>query len=103
MDPGGRVDLGGRGGGDLTMESAPIDLVQSALVTALVVATPILLVALVVGFITALLQAATQVQDQAVSAVPKLLACGLTLLVLAGWMVSKLVTFAQAMFSGGVF
>ena len=38
MDPGGRVDLGGRCGGDLTMESAPIDLVQSALVTALVVA-----------------------------------------------------------------
>jgi flagellar biosynthetic protein FliQ len=103
MDPGGRVDLGGRGGGDLTMESAPIDLVQSALVTALVVATPILLVALVVGLITALLQAATQVQDQAVSAVPKLLACGLALVVLAGWMVSKLVTFAQAMFSGGVY
>ena len=62
MDPRGRVDLGGRGGGDLTMESAPIDLVQSALVTALVVATPILLVALVVGLITALLQAGAEVK-----------------------------------------
>jgi flagellar biosynthetic protein FliQ len=83
------------------MEAAPVDLVQSALLTALVVATPILVVALVVGLVTALVQAATQVQDQAVSVVPKLLACGLALILLAGWMVSKLVTFAQAMFMGG--
>lgn len=83
------------------MGAAPIDLVQSALLTALVVAMPILVVALVVGLVTALVQAATQVQDQDVSVVPKLLACGLALLLLAGWMVSKLVTFAQAMFMGG--
>jgi len=82
------------------MGGSPVDLVQSALVTALVVATPVLLVALVVGLLTALLQAATQVQDQAVSAVPKLVACGIALLVLAGWMVSKLVSFAQSMFAG---
>jgi flagellar biosynthetic protein FliQ len=83
------------------MGGAPVDLVQSALLTALVVAAPVLLVALVVGLVTALVQAATQVQDQAVSAVPKLLACGIAILLLAGWMVSKLVTFAQAMFAGG--
>ena len=79
---------------------APVDLLQSALLTALVVATPVLLVAVVVGLVTAFAQAATQVQDQAVSAVPKLVACGIALLVLAGWMVSKLVSFAQAMFMG---
>ena len=73
---------------------------QAALLTALVVATPVLLVAVVVGLVTAFAQAATQVQDQAVSAVPKLVACGIALLVLAGWMVSKLVSFAQAMFMG---
>ena len=43
------------------MDAAPVDLVQSALLTALVVATPILVVALVVGLVTALVQAATQV------------------------------------------
>ena len=59
-----------------------------------------LLVAVVVGVVTAFAQAATQVQDQAVSAVPKLVACGIALLALAGWMVSKLVSFAQAMFAG---
>jgi flagellar biosynthetic protein FliQ len=80
--------------------ASPVDLVQAALLTALVVATPVLLVAVVVGLVTAFAQAATQVQDQAVSAVPKLVACGIALLVLAGWMVSKLVSFAQAMFMG---
>jgi flagellar biosynthetic protein FliQ len=79
---------------------APVDLVQSAILTALVVAAPVLLVAVVVGLLTAVAQAATQVQDQAVSAVPKLVACGLAVLVLAGWMVSKLVTFAQQLFAG---
>jgi flagellar biosynthetic protein FliQ len=80
--------------------ASPVDLVQAALLTALVVAAPVLVVALVVGIVTALAQAATQVQDQAVSAVPKLLACGVALLALAGWMVSKLVSFAQSMFAG---
>lgn len=80
--------------------AAPVDLVQAALVTVLVVSAPVLLVAAVVGLVSAFLQSATQVQDQAVSSVPRLLACGIALLVLAGWMVSKLVTFAQAMFGG---
>lgn len=79
---------------------APIDLVQSAVLTALVVAAPVLLVAVVVGLVTAVAQAATQVQDQAVSTVPKLLACGVAVLLLAGWMVSKLVSFAQQLFAG---
>jgi flagellar biosynthetic protein FliQ len=60
----------------------------------------VLLVAAAVGLVSAFLQSATQVQDQAVSSVPRLLACGIALLVLAGWMVSKLVSFAQAMFGG---
>ena len=80
--------------------AAPVDLVQAALATALVVAAPVLLVAAVVGLVAAVLQAATQVQDHAVSAVPRLLACGVALLLLAGWMVSKLVSFAQEMFGG---
>jgi flagellar biosynthetic protein FliQ len=79
---------------------APVDLLQSALLTALVVALPVLLVAVAVGLVAAVLQAATQVQDHAVSAVPRLVACALALLALAGWMVSKLVGFAQAMFAG---
>jgi flagellar biosynthetic protein FliQ len=83
------------------MDAVPVDLLKSALITALVVAGPVLLVALAVGVVMALVQAATQVQDQAIATVPKLVACGLAILALAGWMVAKLVDFAQAMFAGG--
>lgn len=83
------------------MGTAPVELVQSALVTALLVSAPVLVVAFAVGILVSLFQAASQVQDQAVSAVPKLLACGIAILLLAGWMVARLVDFAQAMFAGG--
>jgi flagellar biosynthesis protein FliQ len=79
---------------------APVELLREALVVALVVSLPVLAVAVAVGLITAVLQSATQVQDQSVSAVPRLVACAIALLVLAGWMVTKLVSFAQSMFAG---
>lgn len=69
--------------------------------TTLVIAGPILLIALAVGVVMALVQAATQVQDQAVSTVPKLLACGAAIALLAGWMASRLVAFAIQMWGGG--
>jgi flagellar biosynthesis protein FliQ len=79
---------------------APVELLREALVMALVVSLPVLAVAVAVGLVTAVVQSATQVQDQSVSAVPRLVACAIALLALAGWMVSKLVSFAQAMFAG---
>jgi flagellar biosynthetic protein FliQ len=82
------------------MEAAPVDLIREAIMTALVVAAPVLLVALLVGLVMALIQAATQVQDQAVSTVPKLLACGAALALLAAWMATRLVSFAVQMFGG---
>lgn len=82
------------------MTEAPVELLREALLVAMVVSLPVLAVAVAVGLVTAIVQSATQVQDQSVSAVPRLLACAVALLVLAGWMVSKLVSFAQAMFAG---
>ena len=82
------------------MTEAPVELLREALLMAMVVSLPILTVAVAVGLVTAVVQSATQVQDQSVSAVPRLVACAIALLVLAGWMVSKLVSFAQAMFAG---
>jgi len=81
------------------MDAAPGELLQSAIALAVWVALPVLAVALAVGVITAIVQAGTQVQDAAVSAVPKLLACAVALLVVAGWMVARLVDFARDMFA----
>jgi flagellar biosynthetic protein FliQ len=81
------------------MDAAPGELLQSALAVAFWVSLPVLLVALAVGVITAIVQAGTQVQDSAVSAVPKLVACAVALLAVAGWMVARLVDFAQDLFA----
>ena len=50
-----------------------IELVRHALVIALLIAAPILAVGLIVGVIVSLFQAVTQVQDQTVSLIPKLI------------------------------
>ena len=58
-----------------------VTLVQQALLTALIVAAPILLVGMAVGLLIGLAQALTQVQDQTVSFVPKIIAIFITMLI----------------------
>jgi len=70
------------------------DLWHSGLVTAAWVAAPFLLVALGVGFITSLLQAATQLQENAISFVPKVVAAALVLVLAGPWLLSNLTHFA---------
>ena len=66
-----------------------------AMKIAIAVAAPLLLVALVTGLIISILQAATQIHEQTLSFVPKLLAA-FAMLGLAGpWMISTLVDFIR--------
>lgn len=78
------------------MDSATlIDLLRQAFVTAGVLLTPVLVAALVVGIFISLLQAVTQVQDQAISFVPKLIAVGIVLMALMPWMTDYYVEYAS--------
>lgn len=74
----------------LTME-----LARQAIITAGILVMPVLLVALAVGCLMSLLQAVTQVQDGAISFVPKLLAVGTVLMVGMPWMSETLVDYAR--------
>ena len=49
-----------------------IDLAREALSTAMLVGAPVLLVGVVVGLVISLIQALTQIQDQTISFVPKI-------------------------------
>ncbi len=71
------------------------DLWHSGLVTAAWVAGPFLLVALGVGFITSLLQAATQLQENAISFVPKMVAAALVLVLAGPWLLGHLTQFTS--------
>lgn len=65
-----------------------IDIAQRALETMVVTAMPFLLAAVVVGIVIGLFQAITQLQDQALSFVPKLLALVVVLFFTGSWVLN---------------
>jgi flagellar biosynthetic protein FliQ len=78
------------------MDTAVImDLCRSALVSAIVIAAPLLLVGLVVGLVVSLFQALTQIQDQTVAFVPKILAMAVALVACMPWLMSRMVEFTR--------
>jgi flagellar biosynthesis protein FliQ len=68
---------------------------RDGLLTLLTVCTPLLLVVLVVGLVVSILQAATQIHEQTLSFVPKLLAAFATLGIAGPWMLSTLVDYIR--------
>ena len=77
--------------------SLAVDLGREALWVAVKLSFPILLSALVVGALISVLQAATQLQDQTLAFVPKLVAVVLTLLALGPVLAAQLVRFTHAL------
>lgn len=73
---------------------AVLSLGREALWLALALSAPAVLAALLVGLVVSLLSAATQIQDQTITAVPKLAAVYLVLLVCGAWLLRELVHHA---------
>ncbi len=72
-----------------------ISLGESALTTTLMIALPLLGAGLVVGVVISIVQAVTQIQEQTLSFVPKLLAMAAVLVVLGPWMLDVLTAFTR--------
>ncbi len=75
-----------------------VDLCRSTLMAAVVIAAPLLLVGMAAGLLVGLLQALTQVQDQTVSFVPKILAMAGVLIACLPWLVTRMVEFTRTVF-----
>lgn len=75
-----------------------IDITQRAMVVAATVGLPVLAVCLIVGLITSIFETATQIHEQSLSFVPKLIAVLLVLAVAGGWMVNTLSDFTRQVF-----
>lgn len=69
-------------------EEAIIDLLREAFLVALKLSAPLLLVSLGVGLLISLFQAATQIHEQTLTFVPKLIVVGVILILLAPWMMT---------------
>jgi len=72
-----------------------VDLAREALLTASLVAAPVLLAGMLVGLAVGLIQALTQIQEQTVAFVPKLVAMALTLGLSLPWVLSRLLDYAH--------
>jgi len=68
---------------------------RQALELMLIIAAPLLLVALGTGLVVSFFQAITQLNEQTLSFLPKLVAVALTMIVAGPWMVSTLVDYLQ--------
>jgi len=76
-----------------------IDIVREALLTVIILALPTLAVALLVGLTVGLLQATTQVQEQSLAFVPKIIAVLVSLAITAPWLIRVITEFTSKIFS----
>jgi len=76
-----------------------IDIIREALFTVIILALPTLAVALLVGLTVGLLQATTQVQEQSLAFVPKIIAVLVSLAVTAPWLIRVITEFTTKIFS----
>jgi flagellar biosynthetic protein FliQ len=76
-----------------------LDTVRAALLETLIISAPILGAGLLVGLIISLLQAVTQVQEQTLSFVPKIVVMILVAVILLAWIAERMLAFAGAMFT----
>lgn len=82
------------------MEQAQvIKVMQDAITTIMVVSAPVLIVGMVVGIIVSIFQATTQINEQSLAFVPKIIAIFLALLVFGGWILTNLNEFTLRMYS----
>lgn len=75
-----------------------VDLARNTVLLALVLAAPMLVVALGVGLIVSVLQAVTQIQEQTLAFVPKLVAVAAVFLVALPWMLQLAVRYTTELF-----
>jgi flagellar biosynthesis protein FliQ len=77
-----------------------VDLIRQALTVALLVASPLLLTALAVGILVSLIQAVTQIQEQTLTFIPKLLSMAVIFVILLPWSISQLVQYLVGVLQG---
>lgn len=81
----------------MTIQSS-LDVLREAFVTIMTVAGPVLLIALVIGLVISVIQAATQIQEQTLSFVPKVLAVIGSLIIFGNFMLNSIIAYTEKIF-----
>lgn len=75
-----------------------VDLARNAVILALLIAGPMLVVALLIGLTVSVLQAVTQIQEQTLAFVPKLVGVSVVFLLALPWVLQLLVKYTTELF-----
>jgi flagellar biosynthetic protein FliQ len=75
-----------------------VDLARNAIMLALLIAGPMLIVALLVGLTVSILQAVTQIQEQTLAFVPKLIGVSVIFLLALPWILQLMVKYTTELF-----
>ena len=79
-------------------ESLVAGVLKDAIITALSVAAPMLIAAVVIGLIVSILQATTQIHEQTLTFLPKLIGMAVIGIMTGSWMLHKLTGFTEKIF-----
>lgn len=79
-------------------QDAVLEVFHDALMLALLLCGPMLIISIIVGLVISIIQAATQVHEQTITFVPKLVAIALILLVTGPWMMNRMNEFTVKLF-----
>ena len=79
-----------------------VDLVRHTLIMALTISAPMLIIGLEVGIFVSLLQAVTQIQEQTLSFIPKIVAMVAAAILLMPWTAQRLIEYSREMFTSGL-
>jgi flagellar biosynthetic protein FliQ len=80
-------------------EDVVINLVMNAMALAFKIAMPMLGVALVLGLVVSIVQAVTQIQEQTLSFIPKIIGLAAVLVIGGPWMLGQIVSYTQQLYS----
>ncbi len=80
------------------MEQQILDIAQDAVFTIIKLSAPLLGVALIVGLAISIFQATTQIQEQTLSFVPKIIVVFLAIFIFGAWMMTTLKEFTMRIF-----
>ncbi len=76
-----------------------ISMAEKAVYVTLLISGPLLAIALLVGLIVSIFQATTQIQEQTLAFIPKIVAVLLALIFFGPWMLSTILSFTTELFS----
>lgn len=78
---------------------AVISLAENGIYTILIISAPLLILALGVGLLVSIFQATTQIQEQTLAFIPKIVAVLLGILFFGPWMLSRMISYTADIFN----